>query len=113
MLAHESVVRIAFGNAYVGSSTLLIPFVIWVLFGIVNNFLGIQTLVASGHQKEYSNAFTISVAFMIILMLILGKYLGAYGIAYSSMISEMFLSLLLLFNIQKIVGENQIRDLGK
>lgn len=99
--ANSLIVRIAFGFDYVGSSTLLIPFVIWVLFGIINNFLGIQTLVASGRQKEYSIAFTISVVVMLGLMFSLGKPFGAYGIAYASMISEMILSCLLALFVIK------------
>lgn len=105
MVANNLIVRIAFGTEYAGSSTLLIPFVIWVLFGIINNFLGIQTLVASGHQKEYSTAFTISVMLMLGLMFILGKMFGAYGIAYASMISEMTLSAILFFFIRKVLGK--------
>ena len=103
MATNSLIVKIAFGPAYTGSSTLLIPFVIWVLFGIINNFLGIQTLVASGHQKEYSTAFTISVVIMLILMVLLGKLFGAYGIAYASMISEISLSFLLILFIQKVM----------
>lgn len=100
---NNSIVRIALGADYVDSSTLLIPFVIWVLFGIINNFLGIQILVASGHQKEYSIAFTISVTMMFGLMIVLGKLLGAYGIAYASMISEMILSLILAVFVKSII----------
>lgn len=108
MIANRLIVRIAFGVDYIDSSTLLIPFVIWVLFGIVNNFLGIQTLVASGHQKEYSMAFTISVAVMLILMFLLGHFLGTYGIAYASMISEMMLSLMLILFIKKVMGKETV-----
>lgn len=103
MVASDIIVKIAFGADYIGSSTLLIPFVIWVLFGIINNFLGIQTLVASGHQKEYSTAFTISVVIMLGLMFVLGKLFGAYGIAYASMISEITLSFMLILFIRKVI----------
>ena len=103
--AHRFVVRIAFGLDYVGSSTLLIPFVIWVLFGIINNFLGIQTLVASGHQKEYSSAFVVSSSLMLVLMFLFGKLFGAYGIAYASMLSEMLLSMFLLLYIRRILSQ--------
>ena len=102
ILTNKIIVNIAFGADYVGSSTLLIPFVIWVLFGIINNFLGIQTLVASGHQKEYSMAFTISIVVMLVLMFVLGHIFGAYGIAYASMVSEIALSVMLIMFIRKI-----------
>lgn len=99
---NRPIVRVALGSEYEAQSLLLIPFVIWALTGIVNNFLGVQTVVASGHQKEYSQSFTVSVVIMLGLMFLLGKMWQSYGIAIASMISEMSLSVLLLYNIRKI-----------
>lgn len=98
---HKGIVQIVFGSEYIEYSSLLIPFAIWVIAGIINNFLGIQILVASGHQKEYSKDFSLSVIFMIITMLIMGKFWNAYGIAIASMCSELFLSCLLIKDIQR------------
>ena len=71
------------------------------LLGIVNNFLGIQTLVASGNQKQYSIDFSISVVVMLMLMLVLGSHMGASGVALASMLSELFLSVLLVYHVKK------------
>ena len=111
IFANKKIVHIVFGSDYTECSTLLIPFVIWVLFGIINNFLGVQVLVASGHQKEYSKAFSVSVIIMIGLMLILGKLYEAYGIAYASMFSEMMLTLLLIYFIKKITKADERKEL--
>lgn len=102
IFANNFIVKIAFGDGYADYSLLLVPFIIWTLLGIANNFLGIQTLVASGHQKEYSRDFTISVVAMVILMLVFGNWWQAYGIAIASMCSELFLSLLLIRDVRKI-----------
>lgn len=102
MICNKFIVTIAFGADYVNSSTLLIPFALWVLFGIINNFLGIQILVASGHQKEYSLSFTISCITLFVMMFALGHFFGAYGIAFASMFSEMLLSCILESIICKI-----------
>ena len=102
ILGNKILVNILFGSEYINSSTLLIPFVIWIIFGIINNFLGIQTLVASGHQREYSKAFTISIILMLLLMFLLGRQYNEYGIAYASMISEIILSILLYAIIRRI-----------
>lgn len=98
---HFPIVKIAFGESYAEYSLLIIPFVAQVLLGIANNFLGIQTLVASGNQKQYSIDFLISVVVMLMLMLVLGNYIGAYGIAFASMLSELFLSVLLVYHVKK------------
>lgn len=102
ILLKNIIVRIAFGSDYSEGSILLIPFVIWVLFSILNNFLGVQTLVASGHQKEYSRSFTISVIIMLSLMVVLGEFWGALGIAVASMMSEIILTCILLVCHKKI-----------
>lgn len=102
ILLHYPIVKIAFGEEYAADSLLLLPFVIWVIVGIINNFLGIQTLVASGHQKEYSRSFMVSVAIMLVLMFILGYLWSAFGIATASMLSEICLSLLLYRHIRKL-----------
>lgn len=102
VIFNKSIILILFGESYSNYSTLLIPFVVWVLAGIINNFLGIQSLVAAGYQKEYSREFQKSVIFMLISMLVLGRYFGSFGIAYSSMFSELFLSILLYKKLKKI-----------
>lgn len=105
IILHYPIVKFAFGTEYTIYSTLLIPFVTWMLAGILNNFLGIQILVASGHNKEYSQAFQISMIILLILIFIFGNLFEAYGIAYASMLSELGLSLLLVLKIIKLKGE--------
>ncbi len=103
---NKPIVSIAFGKDYADDSLLLIPFVIWALLGIVNNFLGIQILVAAGFQKQYSRAFAISVVSMAVLMMLLGYIWNAYGIAIASMCSELILSIILLYYINKVRNFN-------
>ena len=102
IILHYPIVKYIFGNDYAQKAILLIPFIIWVIFGIINNFLGIQTLVASGHQKEYSKAFQISVCIMCLLMLTMGRVWKIYGVAMASMFSEIIFSLILLKKIKDI-----------
>lgn len=107
MFFNNLIVKIAFGLDYAQDSTLLVPFVIWVLAGIINNFLGIQTLVASGHQKEYSKSFQISVIVMFVLMFTFGYFWSSYGIAFASMCSEILLTCLLYRNVKKLEKTNR------
>lgn len=101
-LYRDLIVEIAFGSEYLKYSLLLLPLLIWMITSIINNFLGIQILVASGHQKEYSKAFTVSMLFLVIYNLILiGKFM-MYGVATAQALSEITLTIILIKSISKI-----------
>ena len=105
ILANKPIVQLLFGTEYSASSTLLIPLTLWTLFSIVNNFLGIQILVGSEHQKEYSNAFLISAITSIILNILMGKFAGTFGIAYATLLSEIVLTAILWYKVQTVLKE--------
>ncbi len=96
------VIRLAFGTEYLQYSGLIIPLTIWMLFSIINNFMGIQVLVASGHQKLYSQAITIGMTVIVIFNIVLGYMFGVYGVAIAASLGEVSLTLLLLFQCLKI-----------
>ena len=102
MLLNKPIVTLLFGDEYSNSSMILAPLCLWFVLSVVNNFLGIQILVASGHQKEYSNAFLISAVMSIVLYFILGKLLGMFGIAFATFFAELALTILLLIRVIKI-----------
>lgn len=99
---YKPIVTLLFGDEYSNSSMILAPLCLWFVLSVVNNFLGIQILVASGHQKEYSNAFLISAVMSIVLYFILGKLLGMFGIAFATFFAELALTILLLIRVIKI-----------
>lgn len=96
ILFRTQIINIAFGNEYAVHSQLLIPLIIWMMASIINNFLGIQILVASGRQKEYSTSFTISIIFLVLYNFILINKWRLWGIAIASAFSEITLTMLLL-----------------
>ena len=96
------VLRIAFGPEYAEYSYWIIPLLIWLVLAINNNFLGIQTLLASGHDKEYSICFQISVGCTIIINFLLIHFFKGDGAAFAPMISEAILLLTLLYQLRKI-----------
>jgi PST family polysaccharide transporter len=105
IVVRNYVVKIAFGSMYLPYAYLLVPFAVWTFFGILNNFLGIQTLVASNHKKQYSVAFTLCIISSLLLMLLLGRISGVLGVAVGSMLGEIILTLILLFYISRISKE--------
>lgn len=104
------IVRIAFGEEYGEFSYWIIPLLVWLVLAINNNFLGIQTLLASGHDKEYSICFQISVGCTIVLNLALIFFWGGNGAAIAPMISEFILFITLFYQIRKIDQYNTKKE---
>ena len=73
-----------------------------MLLGINNNFEGIQTLVASGHDKEYSACFQVGVIGTIIFNYLLIYLWGINGAAMAPLISEGLLSILLHYRVRRV-----------
>ena len=97
-----SIIRIAFGIDYVVKSYWVIPLLIWVLVSIINNFNGIQILLGSGHDIEYSKCFQIGVCVTVIVNYVLVYFLGGDGACLAPVISEAFLGVLLYYQVKKI-----------
>lgn len=98
----KKIVLIAFGEDYAKNYYWLIPLIIWLLLGINNNFLGIQTLLASGHDKEYSKCFQISVVFTVVINLVFIYFGKGMGASLAPAISELFLGILLRHEVYKL-----------
>ncbi|WP_242271390.1 flippase [Bacillus cereus group sp. BfR-BA-01310] len=102
MLFSDLIVSLVYGEQYSTYYLLMIPLVCWFFLSILNNFLGIQNLVASGHQKEYSTAFKISALVIILSNILLGYIWGAYGVAYATLFSEFILTISLAYQNKKV-----------
>ncbi len=98
----NSIVRIAFGSAYASNSYWLIPLLLWLFISIDNNFWGIQILLGSGHDKEYSLCFMISVVATVLFNLIFIKLWGGTGAAWAPFASELLLDILLILAVKRI-----------
>lgn len=101
------IVNFLYGKEYATYSKLLIPLVAWMMLSIINNLMGIQVLVASGHVKEYSRAFRIGVFSIIVLNLLFGVLWGALGVSIAAVSSEFILSLVIAYHIFKIKNNSQ------
>lgn len=107
ILLRKQLILIAFGKEYLEYSSIIIPLVLWMLFSVINNFMGIQFLVASGNQKLYSHAFTIGSLITVGLNILLGLIFGIYGVSAAAPIGEVSLAILLYFGVKKAKqGEN-------
>lgn len=103
----NTVIGVAFGREYIDYAHIVVPLLIWSMLGVLNNFLGIQMLVGSGHQKEYSKAFVIGFISNILLCIGLVPWLDSLGAALATMLGELTLTLMLVVQIRHIKWEEK------
>lgn len=102
----NGLVKLLFGYEYVSYSIIIIPLAIQFVLGMINNFLGVQFLVASGNQQRYSKAFTIGCVGMVIANVTLGYMFKIYGVAISAMLGELVLTIALAIQVKKVLKSN-------
>lgn len=102
ILFKDIIVFLLFGSEYSKYSMIVIPLVIQFIFAMINNFIGIQILVASGNTKKYSKAFTIGCLAIVISNLILGKLWGIIGVSIAAALGEIILTISLYYNYKKM-----------
>lgn len=107
VILREPLVSILFGSAYLIAADTLIPLSAWVLFGIVNNFLGVQLLIPFGHQRLYSALMIADSVLALVLNMLLGSNFGAMGVASAIAISEMVLTVLLVVVLVMVVRSDR------
>lgn len=103
ILFRKVIVGILFGNEYLNYSIIVVPLIFQFLFGMINNFLGVQALVASNNQKLYTTAFSYGCLGIVFSNVILIKLFDIYGAAVASLLGEVILSIALLIKIKWIL----------
>lgn len=101
-LCAEYIYKILFSSDHLAYSSLLSLLSIWGFLTLINNLLGIQTLIGSGHGKQYSVSFTLAALFTFFSYLILTPKYYAYGISFGMIMGETILTLLLIVNIWRL-----------
>ena len=101
-LFSKPVIGLMFGAEYAAKAFWVVPLLVWMLLGISNNFLGVQTLLASGRDKEYSGCFQFGVICTVVLNFLFIYFGDGLGAAIAPAISEVLLCGALLLQIRKI-----------
>lgn len=101
-LLSRPIVEIGFGAEYADYHYWVIPLLGWLLVGINNNFLGIQILLGSGHDKEYSACFQVGVVATLACNAILIALFGGNGASVAPLFSELILTILLTRAVHKL-----------
>jgi len=105
MLFSKYIVKILYGDSYVNYHKILMYLSIWILNGVLNNFIGIQYMVASGNGKLYSKAFTISAIVTLVCFISLIKHISYYSIIFGTILGELTLTIFMLFYNKKYIRQ--------
>lgn len=105
VLLRRPLVGFLFGEDYLSCADTLIPLAIWVILGVVNNFLGVQLLIPFGYQDIYSKLILADSILSLVLNIALGAVFGAMGVASAVAIAEAVLTVLLHFNLRKVSAD--------
>jgi len=84
----DYLVLFAAGPEYYEASSVLIILICSVLIGLLNNFLGVQTLVPRGYKSEFSKVVVIAGAVSLPITGFLTSFYGEDGAAFSVLIAE-------------------------
>ena len=103
VILRRTLISLLFGVEFTKYSNIILLLCPQSLLGIINNFLGIQTLVAMGYKEYYSKCILYSTLILVLLNFLLCPYFQLYGTALSSLITEATLSIMLLFILKKRV----------
>lgn len=101
-LCAKQITQIAFGYDYSTYYYLLFPQLLQILFAIINNFMGIQILLAAGLDKIYAKCFYYGLIMNILLNYIVIKKFRVNGAALAPLIAEVLLTLMLFYNISRM-----------
>lgn len=105
VLLRKPLVGLLFGKDYLSCADTLIPLALWVLLGVVNNFLGVQLLIPFGYQAAYSKLILADSVLSLVLNVVLGSAFGAMGVASAVAIAETVLTVLLFFSLRKVTTD--------
>lgn len=105
VLLRKPLIGLLFGDDYLSCADALIPLALWVLLGVVNNFLGVQLLIPFGCQAIYSKLILTDSILSLVLNVVLGAAFGAMGVASAVAIAEAVLTVLLFFSLRKVTTD--------
>lgn len=101
----KTVITLLYGEEYSTYYYWIFPLLAWLIVSINNNFLGVQILLASGHEREYSKSFFVGILATIVFNFIFIMMWGGNGAAVAPVFSEIVLNCALKQQIRKIESQ--------
>lgn len=100
LLVSDKLIGLLYGIEYKQYTFVLHILLFWLLFGVINNFIGVQFLVGSGNSKYYRKSFLIAGGVITLLYLSI-KFYAINGVVFSMLAGEILLMILMIYFIVK------------
>jgi PST family polysaccharide transporter len=98
----DSILIAIYGKEMAGGGKLFVIIIGWLCFGILNNIVGIQGLLASGRDHEYSFGMWIGVISTLIFAKVFAAiYDDIKGVAFAVLIGEITVAIFFVFQFFK------------
>jgi PST family polysaccharide transporter len=101
MILSKDILSIILGSNFSNYSIIMQILLIWQLFAINNNFLGIQFLIGSGYNKIYLKSFNIASIITLIIYFVFIKKYSYLAVTSGMLIGEITLTLCMIVFIKK------------
>jgi PST family polysaccharide transporter len=92
---------IIYGKDYVEYSIIIRILSIWLIFGVINNFIGIQYLSGLGKYEVYIKSFTLSVIVTLFIYIAFTPLISYLGITLGMLFGEITLTLAMIYYIRR------------
>ncbi len=97
----NNILYIVFGYEFTKYSVIIKLLSIWLFFGVLNNFIGIQFLIGAGYSEVYLKSFNIASLVTIITYFGLTWKYYYYGIIAGMVLGEITLTIAMIYFIKK------------
>ena len=99
----EDILYIVFGYEFIKYAIIIDLLSIWLFFGVINNFIGIQFLIGAGYSEVYFKSFNIASLVTIITYFSLTWKYYYYGIIVGMVLGEITLTIAMIYFIKNEV----------
>lgn len=96
MIFSKEILNIFYGNTLNDWNYILQIMMVWLIFSVMNNIIGVQYLSAKRREKQYSLAFAIAALITVVMNFILIPIFNINGIVISMIFGEIMLTILML-----------------
>ena len=101
IFSHD-LLNIIYGKDYVEYSIIIRILAIWLIFGVINNFIGIQYLPGLERYEVYVKSFTLSTIVTLFIYLSFTPFISYLGITLGMLFGEVTLTLAMIYHIRSI-----------
>ena len=111
-LLRKPLIMIILGSEFLRYNQVIIPLAINFIFGIVDNFLGVQILVATGNEALYAKAFLLYSFISVTITVFLTKQYFVWGAAVANPLSAAIFTIILICMVWHVKQKMKVSKKG-